>query len=490
MARWLDGIGTLWDAPFDGDWTDRVHHNVPGPVFAVGGQGLEAGAPATATLACGPDGRTFVWRQPRDAAELEDAQALMFAGWLIGGEVGLFGDRHWTLDGIRAWWAQRALHAAIYRDANVPGVGQYFERELPDYLRAYAFFLVEGRRPIAGDPLPDIDAAPVISLGPPVGDLDDALQLVLETDRRLTARGCIPGQLPFWGQLRGVDVPGPFWGGKATTRVPGVAGGIVYRQPASSRELEQLLEAAVSQPASFGIAPKPWTAVEVRSYWVNKRETLRSTLKAAGVSGVDAYIDGELADYLRRYLYVLERARIPQPGGELPELVPVHFRDAGLVFREPPELPFTRGVIADELSTGGRFEERNPLNVPGMFYGASTDTCGTGPGEAPANVALDDNGQEFVFRQPRDLEELKQVFNACWAECFDGFGTDGNEHWTVELVRAWWAQRENHRVAWRELGIENVDQLFDVELPKYLRGYVFFLEHRRMPNPADKLPGL
>src|SRR5262245_12225854 len=46
-----------------------------------------------------------------------------------------------------------------------------------------------------------------------------------------------------------------------------------------------------------------------------------------------------------------------------------------------------------------KFSEKNPLNIPGPIYGAETDTCCTGPQEAPENVLLDKNGQEFVFRQ-------------------------------------------------------------------------------------------
>ena len=45
------------------------------------------------------------------------------------------------------------------------------------------------------------------------------------------------------------------------------------------------------------------------------------------------------------------------------------------------------------------FLNRNPLNIPGPIYGAETDTCLTGPLEAPENVLVDKNGQEFVFKQ-------------------------------------------------------------------------------------------
>jgi hypothetical protein len=164
--------------------------------------------------------------------------------------------------------------------------------------------------------------------------------------------------------------------------------------------------------------------------------------------------------------------------------------DGGLEFLEPPVLPFTRGVIAGEPRHGGKWVERNPLNVPGMFYGAMTDTCGTGPIEAPANIALDIAGQEFVFRQPRHINELADCFSACRAECFDGYGTDGNERWTAELVRAWWANRVAIRDAWYAARIEGVRVMFEVELPRYLRGYLYFLEEREPPAASDRLPEL
>src|SRR5678815_4557626 len=43
-----------------------------------------------------------------------------------------------------------------------------------------------------------------------------------------------------------------------------------------------------------------------------------------------------------------------------------------------------------------KFSNRNPLNIPGPIYGAETDTCLTGPSEAPENVLVDKHGQEFV----------------------------------------------------------------------------------------------
>lgn len=90
----------------------------------------------------------------------------------------------------------------------------------------------------------------------------------------------------------------------------------------------------------------------------------------------------------------------------------------------------------------GKFPERNPLNVPGPFYGAETDTCATGPIEAPKNVLLDAEGMEFVFRQPSTLDELTGVIYAAICDPFAGYGADGNDHWTTSMVREWWNMRD------------------------------------------------
>ena len=86
----------------------------------------------------------------------------------------------------------------------------------------------------------------------------------------------------------------------------------------------------------------------------------------------------------------------------------------------------------------GNFDERNPFNIPGPFYGAETDTSATGPNEAPHNVMLDEDGQEFVFRQPTTAAELRQVIGAALCDPFLGYAADGDDHWNVRLIREWW----------------------------------------------------
>src|SRR5688572_7007151 len=89
----------------------------------------------------------------------------------------------------------------------------------------------------------------------------------------------------------------------------------------------------------------------------------------------------------------------------------------------------------------GNWSEINWMNTPGPIYGAGTDTCGTGPLAAPNNVQLDESAQEVVFRQPVNLYELRQVIHAADSDPFQGYGADGDSHWTHETIRDWWKRR-------------------------------------------------
>lgn len=53
----------------------------------------------------------------------------------------------------------------------------------------------------------------------------------------------------------------------------------------------------------------------------------------------------------------------------------------------------------------GRWSERKWLNVPGPFYGAETDNCGTGRVHAPGLVLYEaDHFTEYVYRQRAPVE--------------------------------------------------------------------------------------
>lgn len=89
----------------------------------------------------------------------------------------------------------------------------------------------------------------------------------------------------------------------------------------------------------------------------------------------------------------------------------------------------------------GRWDARHPLNTPGPFYGAETDTCCDGPPLAPNTLLYDDTGAGFVWRQPRNEAETLALMTGASSDPFSGYAWDGNEHWTPDLVRAWWNDR-------------------------------------------------
>ncbi|MFF8476120.1 ferredoxin [Streptomyces sp. NPDC015414] len=173
-----------------------------------------------------------------------------------------------------------------------------------------------------------------------------------------------------------------------------------------------------------------------------------------------------------------------------------------LYFDPVPLLGDARGAFL------GRWSDRKWLNVPGPFYGAETDNCGTGRIHAPGLVLYEaDYFTEYVYRQPRTTDELQQLVDAAEAEAFSGYGCDGDIHWTPAAVREWWRDRGRIReyLASRQADWEADDAkagqgvaaaardyaaYLDGELAAYLRAYLFWLEERRSPTEADRLPRL
>ncbi|MEU9946466.1 ferredoxin [Streptomyces lavendulae] len=157
----------------------------------------------------------------------------------------------------------------------------------------------------------------------------------------------------------------------------------------------------------------------------------------------------------------------------------------------------------------GKWEERNWRNVPGPFYGALTDNCWTGRLVAPAHILYDDeqHGMEFVYRQPRNEADTYKVLYAAVNDPYAGYACDGDDHWTPESVRSWWADRRRlvewiDRAATRWLASERPDereivegltayrQYVEGELETHLKGYIFWLDQRRNPLAGEDLPGL
>lgn len=143
-----------------------------------------------------------------------------------------------------------------------------------------------------------------------------------------------------------------------------------------------------------------------------------------------------------------------------------------------------------------KFSEKNALNIPGPIYGAETDTRCTGPQEAPDNVLLDKEGQEFVFKQPSTAVEFRDLVSAAISECFEGYGADGDSHWRLSTIREWWRTREDMLLGgiseqWCESeSVKRWKRALQGEAEGYLRVYAFFVENCRVPVDGDTLPSV
>lgn len=156
----------------------------------------------------------------------------------------------------------------------------------------------------------------------------------------------------------------------------------------------------------------------------------------------------------------------------------------------------------------GKWKDKHWMNTPGPIYCGETDDCGTGPGEAPNNVELDENSRQVIYRQPVNRYELCQVVQAAWDDPFTGYGADGNLHWTYEAIKAWWAEprrkienevrrlydaqialstKQNYIYTW---GLARWIAYLQKGLHQYLQVYAFFLDNGRIPAESDRLPEL
>jgi hypothetical protein len=163
----------------------------------------------------------------------------------------------------------------------------------------------------------------------------------------------------------------------------------------------------------------------------------------------------------------------------------------------------TFGVQRPERYFLGRWEDRHLLNVPGPFYGASTDTCCDGPPLALYSLMTDAEGFGFVWRQPRSDAETLSLMTGCSSDPLSGFGWDGDQRWTPALVRQWWSERENrsqtvaaavHEVTSYNYYPENIGTayltyLHGDDIVRDLRRYLFFLIEGRYPD-EENLPHL
>ena len=162
----------------------------------------------------------------------------------------------------------------------------------------------------------------------------------------------------------------------------------------------------------------------------------------------------------------------------------------------------------DKTEFKGLWADKLWSNTPGPFYGANTDSCGTGPLQAPYNSGLDMNGFEYIFKQPSTIQELHEVLNAATVNVLSGYGCDGDDNWTISLIREWWSRRDELLklcLSSEFLAPELADspdqwvliyrrnaryrlQYVRTELALYLGPYSFFVEEGRWPDENDPVP--
>ncbi|WP_212846844.1 hypothetical protein [Actinoplanes ianthinogenes] len=167
-------------------------------------------------------------------------------------------------------------------------------------------------------------------------------------------------------------------------------------------------------------------------------------------------------------------------------------------------------AVPDRPRFGGVFAERNWRNVPGPFYAAGTDNCWVGRAHAPRHILYGGDGghdSEFLYRQPRTLDELRLVLRGMADDPTIGWARDGDAHWTPSSVRAWWDDRsrlrewltakhrafaESDRGQEREAatGLRDYLTYLDGDLARHLQAYVFFLDQGVAPSSRDRLPSL
>ncbi|GGK34465.1 ferredoxin [Nocardia camponoti] len=172
-----------------------------------------------------------------------------------------------------------------------------------------------------------------------------------------------------------------------------------------------------------------------------------------------------------------------------------------------PLIGSERTVLAEPATyLRGEWANRDWRNVPGPFYGAFTDSCWVGRLVAPDHIVYEnDRGSEVVFRQPRNPIETRRVLAAAVNDPYQCYACDGDSHWTVSLIREWWADRsrvaewiEEQYAAWSVLprdqerdaafGLRAYGGYLSGGLEAALREYAFWVDNGRAADPGELLP--
>ncbi len=172
LARWEDHEAL---GPFTEKWSDKHWMNTPGPIYCGETDNSGTGPlEAPNNVQMDPKGYEVIYRQPVNRYELGQTLGAAWADAYHG--YALDGDAHWSYYAVRAWWVEKRpeVERALMHEyesfrqkqnesrldyayfAGVRRWQEYMRNGLRDYLRAYAFFLEEGRVPREGDRLPEM----------------------------------------------------------------------------------------------------------------------------------------------------------------------------------------------------------------------------------------------------------------------------------------------------------------------------------------------
>lgn len=142
------------------------------------------------------------------------------------------------------------------------------------------------------------------------------------------------------------------------------------------------------------------------------------------------------------------------------------------------------------------WDSRSFFTVPGLVWNVSSDTCMTGHLSAPENIAYDDYGREFVFRQPENEEQLARIMSADSEEVFECYRFNGLDRWTLPAFDAWLS--DHHAlIAWashvQNVGTEDLivdsakryrDYLDSSEFENYVVRFSRLLKAKSPPGPT------
>jgi hypothetical protein len=184
------------------------------------------------------------------------------------------------------------------------------------------------------------------------------LDLFIDPAPFIRSRAFVQGEAPFcgkWEQRHPWNVPGPFYCGDDDSCGTGplvapnniilgndtlgdVGGELVFRQPVNRFELEQVLEAAqINTMQAYGCdGNQRWTLPLVQEWW-QQRSTIERAVTAerdrqlrlggdkdyvlfTALERYRRFLRGDVAPYLRLYMYFLNEGRAAKEGDPLPEL--------------------------------------------------------------------------------------------------------------------------------------------------------------------------